>query len=176
MKARALTSPSPDFPVIDDPLHPAIEDPEDELEAERQAEDADTGNVGRLSRLAYVKKQVNRIKAQLPINNHGDIPLVYRHKSLWIRRPDRCFLLNTRADPLPSMSELLLPDILLILPCILLRLASPDSRLSCPKEGCDGRATRSGEFAVHVRYLRSQIGQGGPTSRLGTSVVSLPIW
>lgn len=106
----------------------------------------DTVNVGRLSRLVYAKKQVNHIKAHFTLNNYGAVPCVYSQGSLWIRRPDRCFLLITRADPLPSMSELLLRDILLVLPCTILRLAAPDFHLSCPKEGCDGRATRSGEF------------------------------
>ncbi|KAK4700200.1 hypothetical protein P7C70_g6050, partial [Phenoliferia sp. Uapishka_3] len=140
----AQASAYPDFPVVNDPFYPAVEDPEGELEEERKAEEADRHNVGRISRLAYVKEQLALLKQQLPLNNHGAVPHVYRRKTLWIRRPDRSFLLNQRINKaLPSLSDLLLPDILLVLPCILLRLASPHQRLTCPT-GCGGQPTRSG--------------------------------
>ncbi|KAK4700377.1 hypothetical protein P7C70_g5873, partial [Phenoliferia sp. Uapishka_3] len=142
---HSSTASAPDFPIVNDPFHPPIEDPEGELEAEQKAEEADHLNVGRISRLAYVKDQLALLKQQLPRNSHSAVPYVYRRKTLWIRRPDRCFLLNDRASKtLPSMSDLLLPDILLILPCILLRLASPEKRLVCLNPGCGGQPIREG--------------------------------
>jgi hypothetical protein len=46
----------------------------------------------------------------------GGLPINYKQRTLWIRRPDIGFLLSAESQPLPPFVEFLLPDIFLVLP------------------------------------------------------------
>ncbi|KAK4697599.1 hypothetical protein P7C70_g8186, partial [Phenoliferia sp. Uapishka_3] len=140
----AIDSPE-DFPLLHGTEAAVIDDTEGKHSAELDTE-AVGPNPGRLARLEYVDQLKNKVTKLL--EGHG-LSACYKASSLWIRRPDRAFVLADWTTSLPPLFVLHLLDILLLLPDVLLRITRPDSSLCCPSETepgvkCTGKLTRRG--------------------------------
>lgn len=83
-------------------------------------------------RQEYAMGIQRKIKSQI---QSGVTPSPYANKSLWVRAPEKFFVLMEGGGP----EKLFVPDLLVVIPHFLRWMWTGDAMLKCPTKGCDGK-------------------------------------
>lgn len=87
---------------------------------------------GYRERQKYATDVQQKIKAEV---QGGVTPIPYANKSLWIRAPEKLFVLMEGGEP----EKLFVPDLLVLIPHVLRRMWTGDAMLKCPTPACVGK-------------------------------------